>query len=257
MRTCFAISLLSLVYGANECCSATMPPITRSTGTRTDFSGGLDFPQFDPALGTLTRVTYSSFMVLTPTTIVQNAGTSRTIFATASGLLRYTIPGVNAMGDFPGNARRFDVNSESRFVPSGGVANLKYDSFTRFLTDIDLSPGSSGFGSYIGTSTFHLDYSYLYNVTTTPSSSVFLDAGLMNSLTGTVTYDYVPVPDFNADGHVDAADYVVWRKGLGTAFTQSDFNVWRAHFGEVMTMGSGASGSGRMVPEPTGLAPSL
>jgi T5SS/PEP-CTERM-associated repeat protein len=34
--------------------------------------------------------------------------------------------------------------------------------------------------------------------------------------------------DFNTDGAVDAADYVVWRKNGGT---QADFDLWRANFG--------------------------
>jgi hypothetical protein len=46
--------------------------------------------------------------------------------------------------------------------------------------------------------------------------------------------------DFNLDGTVDAADYVVWRNGLGTTYTQDDYNVWRTHFGQ--TAGSGAAG---------------
>src|SRR4051795_4058184 len=51
----------------------------------------------------------------------------------------------------------------------------------------------------------------------------------------------VPIPgDFNGNGVVDAADYVTWRKGLGTTFTQNDYTIWRAHFGE--TAGSGAAG---------------
>jgi hypothetical protein len=37
--------------------------------------------------------------------------------------------------------------------------------------------------------------------------------------------------DFNTDGTVDAADYIVWRDGLGTTYTQADYNVWRANFG--------------------------
>ncbi|MEX0612224.1 MAG: autotransporter-associated beta strand repeat-containing protein, partial [Pirellulales bacterium] len=37
--------------------------------------------------------------------------------------------------------------------------------------------------------------------------------------------------DFNSDGVVDAADYVVWRKGLGTTYTQNDYNAWRSNFG--------------------------
>jgi hypothetical protein len=60
--------------------------------------------------------------------------------------------------------------------------------------------------------------------------------------------------DFNHDGAVDSADYVVWRKGLGTIYTQNDFNTWRANFGA--TLGGGASTStdestSANVPEPT------
>jgi probable HAF family extracellular repeat protein len=43
--------------------------------------------------------------------------------------------------------------------------------------------------------------------------------------------------DFNNDGNVDAADYVVWRKSLGT---QADYDSWRTHFGE--SIGSGSDG---------------
>jgi hypothetical protein len=57
------------------------------------------------------------------------------------------------------------------------------------------------------------------------------------------------IGDYNGNGVVDAADYVVWRKGLGTLFTQSDYSVWRAHFGQ-----TGGSGTGALaniaVPEP-------
>jgi hypothetical protein len=45
--------------------------------------------------------------------------------------------------------------------------------------------------------------------------------------------------DFNLDGSVDAADYVVWRNGLGTAYTQDDYGAWRANFGK--TAGNGAA----------------
>jgi uncharacterized protein YjbI with pentapeptide repeats len=37
--------------------------------------------------------------------------------------------------------------------------------------------------------------------------------------------------DFNQDGLVDAADYVVLRVGLGTNYSQSDYDKWRAHYG--------------------------
>jgi hypothetical protein len=37
--------------------------------------------------------------------------------------------------------------------------------------------------------------------------------------------------DFNKDGTVDAADYVVWRNGLGTSYDPADYDEWRANFG--------------------------
>jgi probable HAF family extracellular repeat protein len=58
--------------------------------------------------------------------------------------------------------------------------------------------------------------------------------------------------DFNNSGAVDAADYVVWRKGLGTTYTQHDYNVWRANFGQTIGAGIGASANAA-VPEPTTL----
>lgn len=59
--------------------------------------------------------------------------------------------------------------------------------------------------------------------------------------------------DFNFDGIVSNADYVVWRKGLGTTYTQADYDLWRAHYGETPNAGPGA-GAGSAVPEPAGFA---
>jgi hypothetical protein len=65
--------------------------------------------------------------------------------------------------------------------------------------------------------------------------------------------------DFNNNGVVDAADYVLWRNGGELAneggvtpgmATPEDFAHWRAHFGE--TAGGGASaGQAAAVPEPS------
>jgi hypothetical protein len=52
--------------------------------------------------------------------------------------------------------------------------------------------------------------------------------------------------DFNADGQVDAADYVVWRKTDGN---QAGYDAWRTNFGA--TGGAGAAvGANAAVPEP-------
>jgi probable HAF family extracellular repeat protein len=64
----------------------------------------------------------------------------------------------------------------------------------------------------------------------------------------------IPVPgDFNHNGIVDAADYIVWRKSDGT---QAGYNAWRTHFGQPAGGGSSAAATGSAsaaVPEPTTL----
>jgi hypothetical protein len=77
--------------------------------------------------------------------------------------------------------------------------------------------------------------------------------------------------DYNSDGVVDAADYVVWRKnegttnllpnanGIGGTIGIAHYNLWRVHFGN-MGAGAGAGSQARAaaVPEPvSGLLASL
>ncbi len=61
--------------------------------------------------------------------------------------------------------------------------------------------------------------------------------------------------DFNLDGAVDAADYVLWRANPGGLFTQNDYDVWRTHLGQTAAGGSAATGpaSATTVPEPASL----
>jgi hypothetical protein len=67
--------------------------------------------------------------------------------------------------------------------------------------------------------------------------------------------------DYNDDGSVDAADYVVWRKNSGTNNTlpndpiggtigQAQFDQWRAHFGQTAGGGASATKASAATPEP-------
>jgi hypothetical protein len=85
---------------------------------------------------------------------------------------------------------------------------------------------------------------------TDPNQSGFFDdLSLIETLAG--------LPgDFNQDGKVDAGDYVVWRKnvgsgtplpndgGLGTPIGTAHYNLWTSNFGNMAGSGSAA------VPEP-------
>lgn len=68
----------------------------------------------------------------------------------------------------------------------------------------------------------------------------------LNPGSATLFLEAVPTldGDYNLDGTVNAADYTVWRDGLGTTFTPGDYDVWVANFGVTAPASSGA------VPEP-------
>ena len=74
--------------------------------------------------------------------------------------------------------------------------------------------------------------------------------------------EFVPLPgDYNSDGNVDAADYVVWRKSLDQAelalaadgngdgeVNEEDYAVWRANFGRSLLSGASVAAAATTLP---------
>jgi hypothetical protein len=84
-----------------------------------------------------------------------------------------------------------------------------------------------------------------------------------------VSYKLIPMGDFNSDGVVDSADYVVWRHQLGDLVASGsgadangngvvdneDIQVWRKHFGKVIPGFVAATSSATSpTPEPSALS---
>ena len=98
---------------------------------------------------------------------------------------------------------------------------------------------------------------YLTSLTADPVQSTV--TGLGNEFTATVparsimTFVIPPrLPgDFNGDHIVNAADYTVWRNGLGSIYTLEQYDEWKSNFGATQP-GSG-SAAAASVPEPATL----
>ena len=87
------------------------------------------------------------------------------------------------------------------------------------------------------------------------------------AFTGQVTIVEGLAGDYNSDNAVDAADYVVWRKTLGTngvtpyssadgsgngIIDQADYGVWRSHFGQTLPPpGAGSGAAALAITEPS------
>jgi autotransporter-associated beta strand protein len=188
-------------------------------------------------------------------TIVQNGATlagAGTIGGTASvqsgGILAPgTSVGTINVGTLTmagGSILGMEIGSTSDQVVVGGAATLGGTLAVSF---------AEGFIPVVG-QTFTL-------LTASTRTGTFVEAlPSFGNLTLDVTYDaqnvlveVVPIlpGDFNADGAVNAADYIVLRKG-GSGFTQSDYDDWRRHFGETLPEGASQSEDFSNVPEPFG-----
>jgi len=68
-----------------------------------------------------------------------------------------------------------------------------------------------------------------------------LDAAALADIGWTVVPPAGLPGDFNHNDVVDAADYTVWRNGLGSEYSASDNDLWKLHFGETIGSGSGTN----------------
>jgi T5SS/PEP-CTERM-associated repeat protein len=59
--------------------------------------------------------------------------------------------------------------------------------------------------------------------------------------------------DYNYDGGVDAADYILWRKGLPPSIAPTDYNTWRQHFANASFGAGGNAVENGAIPEPSNI----
>jgi hypothetical protein len=98
-----------------------------------------------------------------------------------------------------------------------------------------------------------------------PNTSTTVNLTLTGQLVATTTFAAGLPGDYNQNGAVDAADYVLWRNNLGSGTSlpnddtagvgNDDYSRWRSHFGQTAS-GSGAalSDAGAAVPEASATA---
>jgi hypothetical protein len=146
-------------------------------------------------------------------------------------------------------------------ITGGASADIETGNLVLDLDDFNFTPtstltlldvpadglfGTFGSVTFLGSTTADINYDY-------PNGDIFLSNFVSTEPPG-VSGDY------NDDGKVDAADYVVWRNNNGTTtvlpndttpgiVSPADFDVWRSHFG--MTSGAGVLSAS--VPEPAAI----
>jgi hypothetical protein len=147
----------------------------------------------------------------------------------------------------------------------GGIQKWTFDGSSwnlQYILDVGSSIGARGLtGHFDGTNTLLWATNtggQIVSITDTGPGSVFSVRAVAPANTTFRGLVFVPGPvgvvgDYNANGIVDAADYVLWRKTPSSfGGDPAGYTTWRSRFGS--TSGSGADlGSAAAVPEPTGI----
>jgi hypothetical protein len=161
-----------------------------------------------------------------------------------SGLDSFGVGGSNIVVDSGGEPHLFTYDStfsgpktlKHVYRNGGAWANETIDSYTSNTS------GPDNIEAMLDERGYHVLYA-------TGESEIFYAFQPVASLAG----------DHNGDGAVNAADFVAWRKGMGTAYTHDDYTAWRENFGRNLGTGAAAgfapgdsTGANWAVPEPSG-----
>jgi hypothetical protein len=197
--------------------------------------------------------------------LIINNGGSGTAGSVRSARLELVLdapPTIDGMG-VPQDLGLFDVDFDQTDESEPGVPILgnstsgsgdlgdffsSADASTVYTQDATVSAMYQG-------STYNWTISYVGDITWADANAGVVgsisDSGgvdvVLKGLSSVIVPDDLP-GDFNSDGRVDAADYVVWRKTDGM---QEGYDEWRTNFGR--TAQSGAAGQSAAIPEPAAI----
>ncbi len=158
----------------------------------------------------------------------------------------------------PDGSGNFTLLSEFTGNPAKSYEEVQIENGARVL---DVNGNAIFTGNVLSNQSFK---DYKVNLPAGTANSVIRFESLSTFVNEIVALDDVRVAvktapltgDFNGNGAVDAADYVLWRNGgpLQNDPTEGvqpgDYNVWRSNFGRTAGAASAAAAS---VPEPTAL----
>jgi fibronectin-binding autotransporter adhesin len=229
-------------------------------------SGTFDLGGFNQTAVALSAVSANAATVFNSgagfNTLTLNTVGSNTFNGTIDGNINLTVGGTGTQiltgaNTYAGDTRvqggtlsitqPYLADSADVYVSSGALFDLNFTG-DDFIDSLFLGGSPAAVGTWGGPGSGATNISSLLSGTGT------LDVQTLGTVVG--------VPgDYNNNGVVDAADYVVWRKSVGQSSLtnrsgsiigpvgQADFNFWRSRFGA--TSGAGSALAEGTVPEPS------
>jgi hypothetical protein len=243
-------------------------------------SGQVAFFSVLVGTGVMTGVNDRALWVTTPSGIEQIARKGEAAPGTGAGvnfnLLEAVPPAINALGQVAFTATLTGtgvVGTNDRGLWAGTPDNVSL--VAREGDVIDVDPGPDVLNRTISSISFASDYNrHPVNPSFESASAAFNDAGQIAwraaFVGGETAIFLTQLPggvapsldgDYNDDGFVDTADFVVWQKFNGTSadlpndpnpvpIDNDQYTTWQTHFGE-SNAGAGGADRSTTVPEPS------
>jgi probable HAF family extracellular repeat protein len=177
----------------------------------------------------------------------------QSISASGTEAFRWTAEGgMFGLGDLPGGTFEsdpWDISADGSIIVGLGNTALGKEAFLwtagggmQNLRELLIAGGAAGLDGWTLTqaSAMSADGRTIVGFGRNP-------AGNTEAWIATITEPSALPGDFNDNGSVDAADYVVWRKGLGMTYTQNDYDTWRAHFANRALAGAGSDATAHLM----------
>jgi hypothetical protein len=235
--------------------AACTTPRTCPAGNGGPQDGGLDLKTYGPFLGGTNAS--GAFQNVAATPGQQFEGSVWAYTPTSDSIeskqnfTNITLSFVNSVGAVIGSVN-FSPGTNEKNTPifDGRDTNVPENQWIQYTVDAVAPAGTA----FVRESLFFIQ---LYHGGVGDPGAIWFDNASLVSLTAQT----VAVPgDYNGNGIVDSADYVLWRNSVGqstlnnrgTGITgpigQADYDFWRSHFGN--TSGSGSAVGSAAVPEP-------
>lgn len=186
-----ALSLVACLAGLAQANTVTYTTSTPISSTLTDWNGVLKFQQFDSSLGTLQSVTIHLSSTMSTVLTVTNSAASA---SQGSAKTEFQVS-VQDSGNYL-NVPEIDMFSSSFSYTLAANGTKTSGTLTKSASDEQTYTDAGVLAEFTGNGAINLSASsFTQTWLTNTGGNTFASQVTRGSLTGDVTYDYVPIPE--------------------------------------------------------------
>ena len=219
LNSCLTAAALALggsvAFAASESFSAGAP----TGGGSFAFDFGLltpvtlDFPKFDPSLGTLTSISLTLSGTATAQQDFENkSNSSATVTMTSAGTMTLKRPnGTQLVVTIPTVINSKTVGAYDHVNDSGGTSGFTFDPTTVTASDLQVYSGASDLALFTGVGNISLPFTGIGSSTAVGSASLSTGSSMIGSASATVLYTFTAaaaVPETSTYGSIGAVAIV-------------------------------------------------